>query len=51
MTALKRYADFADLKMATKSNKQSDVINSKKVKELESFFKLLRSNLVTKKTS
>jgi hypothetical protein len=49
MAELKRYNDFVTLKLAPKSNPKSDVIDIGKVKELEKFFELLRSNLLTKK--
>jgi hypothetical protein len=50
MAELKRYADFAGLKVASKSNKKSNIIDPVKVKELEQFFELLRTNLLKKKT-
>lgn len=51
MAELKRYTDFAALKLAPKSNSKSGIVDSGKVKELEKFFELLRSNLLIKKTS
>jgi hypothetical protein len=50
MAELKRYADFAGLKVAPKSNQKSNIVDPVKVKELEQFFELLRKNLLTKKT-
>jgi hypothetical protein len=49
MAEIKRYTNFAALKLAPKSNQRSNV-DSGKVKELEKFFKLLRNNLLMKKT-
>ncbi|MDN3583885.1 hypothetical protein [Mucilaginibacter flavus] len=50
MAELKRYADFAGLKVAPKSDQKSNIIDPVKVKELEQFFELLRKNLMVKKT-
>jgi hypothetical protein len=50
MAELKRYSDFAGLKLAPKSNPKSNIIDPGKVKELGKFFELLRSNLLIKKT-
>lgn len=49
MAELKRYADFAGLKVAPKSNLKSNIVDPVKVKELEQFFELLRKNFVDKK--
>ena len=50
MAELKRYTDFAALKLAPKSNPKSNILDPGKVKELEKFFELLRNNLLVKTT-
>jgi hypothetical protein len=48
MAELKRFTDFDSLKLAAKSNKKAVSAKSKKLKEQNDFFELLRANLLPK---